>query len=182
MPSKISDYDIQNYIHKIDLSKYDIFREYEKRNNVFICTNNFFINNHTDKNINNEIYTKICGNTNERYIEKKNEKYLIHYNISYHEKEIKKEIKETNLLIIKNLKLELSNKSIEIKKLINNSEISNNECEELIKDLYFNMSNLQKFNLENTNIIENKKYLFKIKKGEINIRNQIEQCDLINVI
>ena len=68
---------------------------------------------------------------------------------------------------------------IEIKQLINTDEISGNECDELIKDLYFNTKNLEKFNIPNMNIQENKKYLFKIKKGEINIRNEIEQYDLI---
>ena len=176
MPLKISEYEIENYINKIDNTKFEVFREYEKKNNVFLATNNFFIKNISN---NDEKYIKICGNTNEKYIQKNNNKYIIHYDISYNEEGINKEIKEIDLLIIKNLKLELNNQPIEIKKLINGDEISNNECDELIKDLYFNINNIQKFNLENTINIENKKYLFKIKKGNLNIKNQIEHCNLL---
>ena len=178
MPSKISEYEIENYINEIDNTKFEVFREYEKKNNVFLATNNFFIKNYSD-NINNEKYIKICGNTNEKYIEKNNNKYLIYYDITYNEEGINKEMKEIDLLIIKNLKLELSNQPIEIKKLINGDEISNNECDELIKDLYFNFNNIQKFNLENSICNENKKYLFKIKKGHLNIKNQIEYCNIL---
>ena len=177
MPIKISEYEIENYINKIDNTKFEVFREYEKKNNVFLATNNFFIKNNSDNN--DEKYIKICGNTNEKYIQKKNNKYIIHYDISYNEEGINKEMKEIDLLIIKNLKLELNNQPIEIKKLINGDEISNIECDELIKDLYFNINNIQKFNLENTINIENKKYLFKIKKGNLNIKNQIEHCNLL---
>jgi hypothetical protein len=179
MPSvKISEYEIENYINEIDSTKYEIFREYEKMINVFQCTNNFFVKNIFETDI-NEKYIKICGNKNEKYIEKKNNKYLMYYNINYDEKKINQDIKEINLLIIKKIGIKLSNHFIEIKKLISENEISGNECDELIKDLYFNTKNLEKFNIQNMNIQENKKYLFKIKKGEINIRNEIEQYDLI---
>ena len=179
MPSvKISEYEIENYINEIDSTKYEIFREYEKKNNVFQGTNNFFVKNILSDEV-NEKYIKICGNKKERYIEKNNNKYLVYYDINYDEKKINQEIKEINLLIIKNFKIEMNHHFIEIKQLINTDEISGNECDELIKDLYFNTKNLEKFNIPNMNIQENKKYLFKIKKGEINIRNEIEQYDLI---
>ena len=179
MPSvKISEYEIKNYISEIDSTKYEIFREYEKKNNVFQGTNNFFIKNILTDEI-NEKYIKICGNKNERYIEKNNNKYLVYHDINYDEKKINQEIKEINLLIIKNFKIEMNHHLIEIKKLINDNHISSNECDELIKDLYFNAKNLEKFNIQNMDIKENKKYLFKIKKGEINIKNEIEQYDLI---
>jgi len=74
MPSvKISEYEIENYINEIDSTKYEIFREYEKMNNVFQCTNNFFVKNIFETDI-NEKYIKICGNKNEKYIEKKKKK------------------------------------------------------------------------------------------------------------
>ena len=91
MPLKISEYEIENYINKIDNTKFEVFREYEKKNNVFLATNNFFIKNSSD---NDEKYIKICGNTNEKYIQKNNNKYIIHYDISYNEEGINKEIKE----------------------------------------------------------------------------------------
>jgi len=76
MPSKISEYEIENYINEIDNTQFEVFREYEKKNNIFLATNNFFIKNYSD-NINNEKYIKICGNTNEKYIEKNNNKYFL---------------------------------------------------------------------------------------------------------
>ena len=180
MPAlNLSESDIENYLNSIDIDNYEIFREYKKNNNIFVATNNFFVSSHSDSNCNDEKYIKIFGNSNEKYIEKNNDKYLIYYDINYNELEIIQEIKEINLIIIKNLKLELSNNSIDIRKLIKEDEISCNECDELIKDLYFNSINFKKFNLEEKKINENKKYLFKIKKGEINIKNQIEQCQLI---
>lgn len=175
--SKLSENDIENYLNSID-NKFEIFREYEKKNNIFVARSNFFVSSHSD-NSNDEKYIKIIGNSNEKYIEKKNNIYLIYYDINYNEKEIIQEIKEINLIIIKNLKLELSNNSIDIKKLIKDEDITNIECDQLIKDLYYNSNNLEKFNLNLENQSENKKYLFKIKKGEINIKNQLEQSHLI---
>lgn len=181
MPAlKLSDNDIENFLNSVDMDKFQVFREYEKNNNMFLATSNFFISSHFDNNSNDEKYIKIFGNTNEKYIEKKNDKYLIHYNIKYNESEIIQEVKEINLIIIKNIKIELSNDLIDIKKLIKEDEISSNECDELIRDLYFNSVNFKKFNLtESKKMNQNKKYLFKIKKGEINIRNQIEQCHVM---
>ena len=179
MPAiNLSETDIENYLNSINMDNYEIFREYKKNNNIFVATNNFFVASHSDSNCDDEKYIKIFGNTNENY-RKNNGKYLIYDDINYYESEITQEIKEINLIIIKNLKIELSNNSIDIKKLIKEEEISSYECDELIKDLYFNSINFKKFNLEEKEINENKKYLFKIKKGEINIKNQIEQCQLI---
>ena len=96
MPSvKISEYEIKNYISEIDSTKYEIFREYEKKNNVFQGTNNFFIKNILTDEI-NEKYIKICGNKNERYIEKNNNKYLLYFDINYDEKKINQESETSN--------------------------------------------------------------------------------------
>ena len=175
----LSENDIENVINSVDLDKFNIFREYVKLNNKFVSTNNFFISSHNDNNSDDEKYIKIYGNNNEKYIEKNNDIYFIHYKTDYNDEKVINEIKKIDLIIIKNLKLEMNNQSLDIKNLIKNEEISNNECDELIKDLYYTSFYYKKFNINNeVESKENKKYFFKIKKGEINIKNQIEQCQL----
>lgn len=178
---KLSDNDIEKTLNTIDLDKYEIFREYEKNNNKFLATNNFFISEHFDDNSNDEKYIKILGNNNEKYIEKYEDTYFVYYNVDYNDKEVIKEIKEINLMVIKNLNIEINNYDIDIKKLIKNNEISNLECDKLIEDFYFSPYYINKFNISNTSKLNlnKKKYIFKIKRGEINIKNQIEQCHFV---
>ena len=79
-------------------------------------------------------------------------------------------------MIIKNLDLEINTDLIDIKNIINNNNINVLECDELLKDLYFDTYYFNKFNikLEDNNIFS-KKYLFKIKRGEMNVKTQIEK-------
>lgn len=174
---KLSDIKTENSeIAKIE--KNEMFREYVKENNKFIATNNYFV---SDNNSDSK-YIKIQGNSNEKYIEKRNNRYVIHYEINYKDSEIISETKEVDLMIIKNIDLEMNNETIDIKKLIKSNEINNNECDMLLQDLYFNTFYYDKFDIKinNKNICTSKKYLFKIKKGEINIKSQIEQrCNYI---
>lgn len=177
--SKLSENDIENYLNSID-NKFEIFREYEKKNNIFVARSNFFVSSHSD-NSNDEKYIKILGNNNEKYIEKYEDTYFVYYNVDYNDKEVIKEIKEINLMVIKNLNIEINNYDIDIKKLIKNNEISNLECDKLIEDFYFNPYYINKFNISDTSKLNlnKKKYIFKIKRGEINIKNQIEQCHFV---
>lgn len=173
---KLSDIDTE----KTKLSNVDknqMFREYVKEHNKFIATNNYFVSNDNS----DTKYIKIYGNSNEKYIEKKNNRYIIHYEINYKDSEIISETKEIDLMIIKNIDLEMNNESIDIKKLIKSNMITNSDCDLLLQDLYFNPFYYDKFNIKiNNNDLSSKKYLFKIKKGEINIKSQIEQrCNYI---
>ena len=174
---KLSDIKTENSeIAKIE--KNEMFREYVKENNKFIATNNYFV---SDNNSDSK-YIKIQGNSNEKYIEKRNNRYVIHYEINYKDSEIISETKEVDLILIKNIDLEMNNETIDIKKLIKSNEINNNDCDMLLQDLYFNKFYYDKFDIKinNKNICTSKKYLFKIKKGEINIKSQIEQrCNYI---
>ena len=174
---KLSDIKTENSeIAKIE--KNEMFREYVKENNKFIATNNYFV---SDNNSDSK-YIKIQGNSNEKYIEKRNNRYVIHYEINYKDSEIISETKEVDLILIKNIDLEMNNETIDIKKLIKSNEINNNDCDMLLQDLYFNTFYYDKFDIKinNKNICTSKKYLFKIKKGEINIKSQIEQrCNYI---
>lgn len=160
------------------IQKPEIFREYVKENNKFVATNNYFVSD----NDSDSKYIKTQGNSNEKYIEKKNNRYVIHYEINYKDSEIISETKEVDLILIKNIDLEMNNETIDIKKLIKSNEINNNDCDLLLQDLYFNTFYYDKFDIKinNKNITNSKKYLFKIKKGEINIKSQIEQrCNYI---
>lgn len=173
---KLSDIDTE----KTKLSNVDknqMFREYVKEHNKFIATNNYFVSNDNS----DTKYIKIYGNSNEKYIEKKNNRYIIHYEINYKDSEIISETKEIDLMIIKNIDLEMNNESIDIKKLIKSNMITSSDCDLLLQDLYFNPFYYDKFNIKiNNNDLSSKKYLFKIKKGEINIKSQIEQrCNYI---
>lgn len=173
---KLSDIDTE----KTKLSNVDknqMFREYVKEHNKFIATNNYFVSNDNS----DTKYIKIYGNSNEKYIEKKNNRYIIHYEINYKDSEIISETKEIDLMIIKNIDLEMNNESIDIKKLIKSNMITNSDCDLLLQDLYFNPFYYDKFNIKiNNNDLSSKKYLFKIKKGEINNKSQIEQrCNYI---
>ena len=166
----LSDNDIEK---KINSNYAEIFREYKKNNNHFIATNNFF---QSDNNVDNPKFIKIYGKNNENFIEKINNTYIIHYDIDYNEQEIIRKTKEINLMIIKNLDLEINTDLIDIKNIINNNNINVLECDELLKDLYFDTYYFNKFNikLEDNNIFS-KKYLFKIKRGEMNVKTQIEK-------
>jgi len=177
---KLSLHDIEKSLNSVNLDKFEIFREYNKIQNNFVASDNFFVSSHNNDNLDDEKYIKIIGTNDERYIEKKNNVYLIHYNKNYNDIKIEEKVSEVNLIIIKNLNIGINNDNIDIKKLIKDEEISNNECDELIKDLYYSSYYYKKFNVENKNTIgSNTKYLFKIKKGELNIKNQIEQCHLM---
>ena len=175
---KLSDIDTEKKSKLSSFDKNEMFREYVKEHNKFIATNNYFV---SDDN-SDEKYIKIYGNSNEKFIEKKNNRYVIHYDINYRDSEIIHETKEIDLMIIKNIDLEIDNESIDIKKLIKNNEINSNDCDILLQDLYFNSFYYDKFNIKmnKQNIISSKKYFFKIKKGEINMKSQIEQrCNYI---
>lgn len=174
---RLSEHDLEKMLNSLNMDNFELFREYEKNHNKFIATNNFFVSSHGN-NSDDEKYIKIYGNSKEKYIEKKNNTYFIYFDIDYKDSEIINLVKETNLIILKNLNLEVNNDLIDIKDLIKEDKITNNECDELIKDLYFNSVNFKKFNIENSenlkNIDSNKKYLFKIKRGELNLKSQIQ--------
>ena len=175
---RLSEHDLEKIVNSINMDNFELFREYKKSQNKFIATNNFFISSHGN-NSNEEKYIKIYGNNNEKYIEKKNNSYFIYYDINYKDSEIINHVKETNLIVLKNLNLETNNDLIDIKNLIKGEKISNNECDELIKDLYFNSVNFQKFNLKNREDNTNKKYLFKVKRRELNLKNQIQNYQIV---
>ena len=157
---KLSDIDTEkSKLSNVD--KNQMFREYVKEHNKFIATNNYFVSNDNS----DTKYIKIYGNSNEKYIEKKNNRYIINYEINYKDSEIISETKEIDLMIIKNIDLEMNNESIDIKKLIKSNMITNSDCDLLLQDLYFNPFYYDKFNIKiNNNDLSSKKYLFKIKK------------------
>jgi hypothetical protein len=172
--NKISVAELEKHLNSLKMNNYEIFREYEKDKNKFLATDNIFVSENSN-NLENKKYIKICGRNNEKFIEKNNEVYIIHYDISYNEKSINKKTKEISLMIIKNIDLELNTDLIDIKELLKDN-MNNNECDELIQDLYFNNYYYQKFNsnkLSNNNTT--KKYFFKLKRGEINMKHQLEQ-------
>ena len=175
MPNiNLSDIDTKENLKLSDLDKYELFREYEKDHNKFKPTNNYFVSNDKD----GMKYIKICGISDEKYIEKIDKTYIIHYDINYNEMEIIRKTKEIDLLIIKKLNLEINNEIIDIKNLIKNNQLNLDDTNQLIKDLYYNSYYYKKFdaNFEDSQKICSKKYLFKIKKGEITMKNHIEQC------
>ena len=132
--NKISVTEIEKQLNSLNMNNYEIFREYEKDHNKFLATDNIFVSDNTN-NAENKKYIKICGNNNEKFIEKNNNLYIIHYDICYNEKYINKETKEINLLIIKNIDLELNTDLIDIKELLKDNNMNNCECDDLLQDL-----------------------------------------------
>lgn len=168
---KFSNKNIKNYI----------FREYNRTNNSFIATNNFYlseeidngrlefnefnVNNNYKKNhnkirqMNNNLYTYINNNNNST------ENFLKTY---------------LDLIVISNISFSIEDTNISkseiIKKFIeNNSNID----EKFINELYYNKKFSEKINIElpkkynnQTIILEdievNKKYLFKVNIKELN--------------
>ena len=131
--NKISVAEIEKQLNSLNMNNYEIFREYEKDHNKFLATDNIFVSDNTN-NAENKKYIKICGNNNEKFIEKNNNLYIIHYDICYNEKYINKETKEINLLIIKNIDLELNTDLIDIKELLKDNNMNNCECDDLLQD------------------------------------------------
>ena len=174
--NKISVTEIEKQLNSLNMNNYEIFREYEKDHNKFLATDNIFVSDNTN-NAENKKHIKICGNNNEKFIEKNNNLYIIHYDICYNEKYINKETKEINLLIIKNIDLELNTDLIDIKELLKDNNMNNCECDDLLQDLYFNNYYYEKFNSKKlkNNVETTKKYFFKLKRGEINMKHQLEQ-------
>ena len=78
--NKISVTEIEKQLNSLNMNNYEIFREYEKDHNKFLATDNIFVSDNTN-NAENKKYIKICGNNNEKFIEKNNNLYIIHYDI-----------------------------------------------------------------------------------------------------
>lgn len=181
--NKLSVTEIEKQLNSANMNNYEIFREYKKENDRFLATDNIFVSDYNNISENKK-YIKICGHNNEKFIEKNKEIYTIHYDICYDRANINKKTQEISLMIIKNIDLEINTDSIDIKELLKDDKMSNNECDELLQDLYFNPFYYEKFNSKcrENNMNSSKKYFFKIKKGEINMKNQLEYTyDLLNV-
>jgi hypothetical protein len=153
--------------------KNNIFREFNKKNDIFIATNNFYMSEETDNN--NFIFNNINNNNNNEKIFPfdNNKDIFIFMNNNLSQKYI-------DLVLLSEITLSLDdtyiNRSELIKNIIANDLVID---EKLFEDLYFNEDFSKKINIElpkkynNKKIILEdidieKKYLFKINFVELN--------------
>ena len=157
----------------------NIYREFEKINDKYIATNNFFIS--CDNNLEDCEFEKIdinslckkndikfipCSNNNDLYISINNtckEEYI-------------------DLILIKNVSFSIDelqiNKNDLLKKFINNDSYKD---EKIIEDIYYNKNFSKKIKLQipvKNNSYKNisKKYLFKINMFELNQSFYKREC------
>lgn len=165
---KLSPKNIKNYI----------FREFEKKNDVFIATDKFFISEEIDDgrlefnsfNINNslnskDIYEKIIPDCNNKDI------YILTDSI-YN--------KYIDLIIISNISFSVNDINIDINDIIDKTLSNNLEFDEKIfEDLYYNTEFSNKINLELPYKYKSKekllgdvdkKYLFKINSNKLDYK------------
>jgi hypothetical protein len=155
--------------------KNNIFREFNKKNDIFIATNNFYLFNENDDG--KFIFSNINNNNNEKMLSFNENKdvFILMNNNNLSEKYV-------DLVLLSKITLSLEdtyiNRSELIKSIIANDLVID---EKLFEDLYFNEDFSKKINIElpkkydNKKIIlENidivKKYLFKVN---------IMECDRI---
>jgi hypothetical protein len=172
-----------------------IFREYEKKDGIFIATNIFYLSEEVDQKFE---FNKIDINSILNNYKKNNEK-ITHYNdniyvlnnnnLNYNNLNILK--KYIDLILISNISFSLHdiniNKSDIIKKIIESNDTID---ERIFEDLYYNDSFSKKINIElpkkynNEKIIVEdinitRKYLFKINFLEMNYIFEKEENILI---
>lgn len=173
----IEDIRKNKYTNQVTIDNGEIYREFIKKDKVFIGTDHFFLSDDVDNNL---IFTKIHGYNNEKCIKNINNKFILFYNTEYSETEIIKKNKNINLMLIHDYEFEMDMNQINVKKLIHENKLNNHESNLFLKEIYFN-NNCPKF-LGNNEINKNneiKKYLFKIKKNKNINKQNIEQ--MINI-
>ena len=155
-----------------------IFREFEKKNDLFVATDKFFISEEIDNeivqfntfNINN-FYKNKNVYVYEKIIKDSNKDIYILTNSIYN--------KYIDLIIVSNISFSFNEININTKDIINKTLNNNSEFDEKIfEDLYYNYEFSNKINLElpykykcKENLFEGidiiKKYLFKINLNNL---------------
>jgi hypothetical protein len=157
------------YKYYLNLNKKYIFREFLKKKDIFIATNNFYLSYEIDDQKKKE------------FINEKNK--IIPYNNIHIEMLNNNLINYIHLILISNISFYLNDININkyqiIKKFIEQDiDIEN----ELLKDLYYNNDFSEKINVKipNKTILNNnlnKKYLFKIELNELHQNIQYENIE-----
>lgn len=165
-----------------------IFREFEKKNHLFIATDKFFISEEIDNemlefntfNINNSSINK---NIYERIIPDSNNKNIYILTNSIYNKYI-------DLILVSNISFSFNDINIDVKDIINKTLVNNSEFnEKIFEDLYYNNEFSNKINLElpykykenlyeDSNIV--KKYLFKIDLNNLDSISYQQEYSHIN--
>lgn len=160
---------IEKNLKNRQFKKQEIFREFIKKENDFISTDNFFLSEEAD----NEFvsFQQIHGQNNINTIEKINNEYIIFYKVEYNFDSIKKESEKIDLLVLKDTQFDSNIQKMNAKKLIQENSLSLEDSTKIIEDLYYNESYSSQIQLESPKKIKGefdfkeKKYLFKIKKN-----------------
>lgn len=164
----ISMEDIEKKIKNTNRKKKEIFREFIKKENDFICTDNFFLSEETDNDYIN--FEQIQGQHNINTIDKINNEYIIFYKIEYNFDSIKKESEKVNLIILKDTQFDYDIKKMNAKKLIQENILSLEESTKILEEIYYNESYSSQIQLESPKknkdfTFKEKKFLFRIKKN-----------------
>lgn len=179
----ISMEDIEKNLKNIKLEKKEIFREFIKKDNDFISTNNFFLSEETDNDFVN--FQQLQGLNNINTIEKINNEYIIFYNIVYNLNSIQKDSETINLLVLKDTHLDVDVKKINAKKLIQENSLSIEDSTKILEELYYNDTYSSQIQLESPKKKEEfdfkeKKYLFKIRKNT-SIHKHFNETSCLNL-
>lgn len=142
----ISMEDIEKKIKNTNRKKKEIFREFIKKENDFICTDNFFLSEETDNDYIN--FEQIQGQHNINTIDKINNEYIIFYKIEYNFDSIKKESEKVNLIILKDTQFDYDIKKMNAKKLIQENILSLEESTKILEEIYYNESYSSQIQLE----------------------------------
>ena len=179
----ISVEDIEKNLKNTKMEKKEIFREFVKKENDFISTENFFISEETDNDYIN--FQKIQGLNNIDTIEKINNEYVIFYTTIYNINSIQKENEKVNLVVLKDTQFDFNVKKMNAKKLIQENYLSIHDSTKILEELYYNDSYSSKIQLDSPKKnksfdFKEKKFLFKIKKNS-SINKNFNETSCLNL-